>query len=156
MCAFTLRQRTLSDLKKVPDVAYQDNLNKTDSKLGGVKCLIVIHNNLVVTWKVRLWMGIISWFLVRLRWFTWVDCILDPLLQLNLQFVPKKIKISWAIEIIHGGSNYSYWLRGMLDYGDLVEMYFLMNNLLLEVIQYSKGVQTCYLATRRILAMGAK
>ena len=39
-------QRTLADLEKAPDVAYQDVLNKFDSTLGGG----VTGSNLVVTW----------------------------------------------------------------------------------------------------------
>lgn len=43
-------QQTLVDLKKVPDIAYQDVLNGYDSTGGG---LHVTHSNLVVMWKVR-------------------------------------------------------------------------------------------------------
>ena len=52
-------KRTLSDLEKAPDMAYQDILNEFDSTWG-VKGLIVTKSNLVVTWKVRPQMGIIS------------------------------------------------------------------------------------------------
>ena len=53
-------QRTLRDLKKVLDDAYDDFLREFD-KVWCVKGLIVTHTNLVVTWKVnRPRMGIIS------------------------------------------------------------------------------------------------
>ena len=41
---------------------------------GGVKGLIVTRNNLVVMWKVRRKMGIISWFPLGLRWFSRGGC----------------------------------------------------------------------------------
>ena len=47
------------DLEKAPDVAYHDIRNKFDLTWG-VKGLIVTQSNLVVTWKDRLQMGIIS------------------------------------------------------------------------------------------------
>ena len=46
--------------KKAPDVVYQDVLNKFDSTWGGVKGLIMTWSSIVVTWKVRPHMGIIS------------------------------------------------------------------------------------------------
>ena len=52
-------KRTLLDLEKAPDIAYQDVLKEFDS-IWGVKGLIMTRNNLVVTWKVRPHMGIIS------------------------------------------------------------------------------------------------
>ena len=55
--------------KRPPDVAYQDVLNEFDST-GGVEGLIVTRSNLVVTWRVRLQMDIISWFPRELRWFS--------------------------------------------------------------------------------------
>jgi hypothetical protein len=52
-------QCTLQDLEKNLDVAYDDVLREFD-KVWCVKGLIVTRRNLVVTWKVRPWMGIIS------------------------------------------------------------------------------------------------
>ena len=52
-------QQSLADLEKAPDVAYQEVLNEFDSTWG-VKGLIVTMSNLVVTWKVRPHLGIIS------------------------------------------------------------------------------------------------
>lgn len=52
-------KRTLLDLEKAPDVAYQDILEELDLIWGG-KGLIVTRSNLVVTWKVGPQMGIIS------------------------------------------------------------------------------------------------
>ena len=43
-------QHTLMDLKKTPDVAYEDVFRKFD-KVWCVQSLIVTCNNLVVTWK---------------------------------------------------------------------------------------------------------
>jgi hypothetical protein len=43
-------------------------LNDFDSTWD-VKCLIVTRSNLVVTWRVRPHMGIISWFPRELCWF---------------------------------------------------------------------------------------
>ena len=82
-------KRTLNNLEKAPDVAYQDILKKFDLTWG-VKGLIVTQSNLVVMWKDRLQMNIISWFPLGLRWFTQVGCILGSFLQLIFQFVPKK------------------------------------------------------------------
>jgi hypothetical protein len=50
------------DFEKASDVASHDVLNEFDSTLGGggVKDLIVTWSNLVVTWKVRPQMGILS------------------------------------------------------------------------------------------------
>ena len=45
--------------EKTPDVAYQDVFKEFDLVLC-VEGLIVTQNNLVVTWRVRPWMGIIS------------------------------------------------------------------------------------------------
>jgi len=50
---------TLRDLEKAPDVAYHDILNNFDL-IWGVKGLIVTRSNLVVTWKDRPQMSIIS------------------------------------------------------------------------------------------------
>jgi hypothetical protein len=44
--------------------------------IWGVKGLIVTRSNLVVTWKNRPQMSIISWLPLRLRCFSWVGCIL--------------------------------------------------------------------------------
>jgi hypothetical protein len=52
-------KRTLRDLEKAPDVAYHDILNNFDL-IWGVKGLIVTRSNLVVTWKDRPQMSIIS------------------------------------------------------------------------------------------------
>jgi hypothetical protein len=52
-------ERTLRDLEKAPDVAYHDILNKFDL-IWEVKGLIVTRSNLVVTWKGRPQMSIIS------------------------------------------------------------------------------------------------
>ena len=52
-------KHTLSNLEKAPNVAYQDVLNECDSTWG-VKGLIVTPSNLVVTWKVRPQIDIIS------------------------------------------------------------------------------------------------
>ena len=51
--------QTLTDLEKAPDVAYEDILQELNNGWC-VKDVIVICNNLVVTWKVRPHMGIIS------------------------------------------------------------------------------------------------
>ena len=52
-------KQTLSDLEKALDVAYQDVLSEFDLTWG-VKGLIMIRSNLVVTRKVRPHMGIVS------------------------------------------------------------------------------------------------
>ena len=52
-------QWTLHDLEKAPNFAYEDVLNEFDSVLC-VKSLINTHSNLLISWKVRPWMGIIS------------------------------------------------------------------------------------------------
>lgn len=88
-------QRTLADLEKAPDVAYQDNLTDFDSTWG-VKGLIITRSNWKVTWKVRPHMNIISWSPLGLRWFSQGGCILVPFLQSNLQFVPKQKRESWG------------------------------------------------------------
>lgn len=44
---------------KASDVTYQDLLQNIDL-IWGIKGLIIIHSNLVVTWKVRTQMAIIS------------------------------------------------------------------------------------------------
>ena len=61
------------DLEKAPDVAYQDILKKFDLTWG-VKGLIMTWSNLVVTWKDRPYISIIS---CGLRWVALVGCILD-------------------------------------------------------------------------------
>ena len=78
-------KQTRRNLEKALDMAYQDFL-KASSSNWGVKCLIVTRSGLVVTWKVRPHMNIISWFPLGLHWFTCVGCILVPFLQLNSQF----------------------------------------------------------------------
>ena len=45
-------QRTLNELGKAPDFAYQENLREFDI-IWCVKGLTVTRRNLVVTWKVR-------------------------------------------------------------------------------------------------------
>ena len=80
-------QQTLLDFKKVLYIAYQDVLNEFDS-MWGVKGLIVTCSNLVVMWKVRPWMDIISQFplgfaLVLQRWL-----YLVPFLQLIFNLCP--------------------------------------------------------------------
>ena len=52
-------QRTLQDMEKALDVTYQDILREFDSGWC-VKSLIVTRSNLVITWKIRPWMDIIS------------------------------------------------------------------------------------------------
>ena len=52
-------QDMLKDLQKAPNVAYQDVLDELDS-VWCVKGLIIIHSNLMVAWKDRPPMGIIS------------------------------------------------------------------------------------------------
>ena len=52
-------KHALKDLGKTPNVAYQDILNNFDLTWG-VKGLIVTRSNLVVTWKDRPQMSIIS------------------------------------------------------------------------------------------------
>jgi hypothetical protein len=52
-------QRSLHDLEKVPNVAYQDVLTEFDL-VCCVKGLIVTCSNLMVTWKLRPQMGIVS------------------------------------------------------------------------------------------------
>ena len=47
------------DLEKALDVDFQDILNDINS-MWGVKGLILTCSNLVVTWKVRPWLDIIS------------------------------------------------------------------------------------------------
>ena len=49
----------LKDLQKTPNVAYQDVLDELDL-VWCVKGLIIIHSNLMVTWKDRAQMCIIS------------------------------------------------------------------------------------------------
>ena len=49
----------LPNLEKALDIAYQGVLDDLDS-IWGVKGLIVTHSNLVVMWKVKPQMGIIS------------------------------------------------------------------------------------------------
>ena len=58
--------RTLEDLEKAPDVAYQDFLNECDLTWG-VKGLIVTRNSLVVTGKLMPHMGIIFLYPLGLR-----------------------------------------------------------------------------------------
>ena len=76
-------------LGKGPRRRLQDVLKEFDL-IWSVIIFIMTRNNLVVTWKNRLQMGIISWFPLGLRWFSGGGCILVPFLQLIFQFVPKK------------------------------------------------------------------
>lgn len=69
------------------DVAYQDVLNKFNSTREA-KGLKVTQGNLVVMWKVRPQMDIISKLPLGLRWFSRGDDILVPFLPLIFQFVP--------------------------------------------------------------------
>ena len=73
-------KHTLLNLEKARDVASQDVLNEHDW-IWGVKDLNVTRSNLVVTWKVRPHMSIISWFPLGLCCFSF--------LQLIFQFVQK-------------------------------------------------------------------
>ena len=73
---FEKRHVTLKDLEKAEDVAYQDILKKFDLTWG-VKGFIVTHSNLVITWKDRPQMSIISWFSIGLRQFDRASRILD-------------------------------------------------------------------------------
>ena len=84
-------KRALSDLEMAPDVAYQDILNKFDSSWG-VKGLIVIWSNLVVTWKVRLQMDIILHFHSGCVGLPGLD-----LLQLNFQLVLEEKRCGTSI-----------------------------------------------------------
>ena len=52
-------KQTLKDLEEAPDVAYQVVLEEFNS-VWCVEGVIVTRSKLVVTWKVRPWMGIIS------------------------------------------------------------------------------------------------
>ena len=52
-------EKRLMDLELAPDMAYHDILNKFDLTWG-IKGLIVTRSNLVVTWKDRPKMSIIS------------------------------------------------------------------------------------------------
>ena len=52
-------QDTLKNLQKSLNVAYQDVLDELDS-VWCVKQLIATRSNLMVTWKERPWIGIIS------------------------------------------------------------------------------------------------
>ena len=72
---YTCMEWELKSLCYFPDVAYQDVLNEFDSTWG-VKGLMMIRSNLIVTWKDRPHMSIISWFPLGLRWFACVGCIL--------------------------------------------------------------------------------
>ena len=97
-------KRTLRDLEKALDAAYDDMLNEFQL-IWRVKNLIVTRSNLVVTWMDRLQMSIVSSFPLRLRWFARVGCILGSFVQLNFQFVKKiKIKIAWS-------SNVQMWTQ---------------------------------------------
>ena len=60
------------------DVACHDILN-IFNLTWGVKGLIVTHGNLVVTWKDRPQMSIVSWFPLRLCCFDQVGCVLGSL-----------------------------------------------------------------------------
>ena len=86
----------LTNLEKSPDVAYHDILNKFDSTWA-VKGLIVTCINLVVTWKVRPHMGIISWFPPGVHWFSQGSCVFIMFLQLIFQFAPKRKQYLWCL-----------------------------------------------------------
>ena len=79
--------------KKTPGIAYKDVLNEFDSIWGGgVKGLIMTWNNLVVRWKVRPQMGIVSWFPLALCWFPRGGCFLLFLLKLSFNLCTRKKK----------------------------------------------------------------
>lgn len=65
------------ELEKAMDIAYQDILKELDL-IWDAKGLIMTCSNLVVTWKVRPQMPILSLFSLRLHWFSWGGCILIP------------------------------------------------------------------------------
>ena len=67
-------QRTLHDLEKTLDIAYEDVLNDFDL-VWFIKGLIVTHSNLSVTWKVKPQIDIISRVPSILRWFSQGGCI---------------------------------------------------------------------------------
>ena len=73
---FEKRHVTLKDLEKAEDVAYQDILKKI-VLTWGAKGFIVTDSNLVITWKDRPQMSIISWFSIGLRQFDRPSRILD-------------------------------------------------------------------------------
>jgi hypothetical protein len=68
-------QWTLANLEKAPDVAYRDVLDEFNS-IWETKGLIVTRSSLVVMWKVRPRMGIISWSHLGLQWFSRGGCTL--------------------------------------------------------------------------------
>lgn len=95
-----LRDIIWKDSEKASDVAYQDVLNKSDSTWG-VKGLIVIWSNLVITSKVRPHMSIISWFPLRLRWFARVDSFIViefSMCAKNRHNMKLKIRNLWTIK----------------------------------------------------------
>lgn len=59
---------------KASDVTYQYLLKNIDL-IWGIKGLIITRSNLVVTWKIRTHMNIISWFPHELCWFSPGGCI---------------------------------------------------------------------------------
>ena len=71
-------KRMLRDLEKTPNMAYHDILNKFDLTWG-VKGLIMTQSNLVITWKDRTHMSIISWFPLGLHCSGRVSCILNSM-----------------------------------------------------------------------------
>ena len=77
------------DLEKALDVAYQDVLNAFNSILG-VKGLIMTHNNLEVTWKVRPQTNIVFSFPLRLHWFSRGDCVSDSFLTIEFSICAQK------------------------------------------------------------------
>ena len=103
-------QWTLVDLEKALDTSYQDILNDFDSTWG-VKGLIVTWSNLVVTWKVRPHMGIISWSPLTLRWFFWGDWIFN--LCPNFIFQKENHRFYKALDnfMVHDVNNPSYNLQ---------------------------------------------
>ena len=77
-------------------------LKECDS-IWGVTGLIVTCSNLVVTWKVRPHMCIISWFPLGLRWFSQGGCILVHFsCNWKYQFVQKqktkKITMAYVVD----------------------------------------------------------
>lgn len=79
-------------------------------RLEGVKGLIMIRSNLVVTWKFRTHMGIVSWSPLGLHWFFRGKCIIVLFLQVSFQFVPKKqqqCNWRWSHEIIMKKTTFS-------------------------------------------------
>lgn len=112
-------KRTLTDLEKAPDVAYQDILNEFGSTLR-VKGLIVTRRNLVVKWKVRSHLGIISWFPLGVHWFSWDSCVLVPFLQLIFSVCARKINkryLNGCFATLHSLTTLNTWNLSILLVG---------------------------------------